>query len=55
DTVTIIDWEDFSLSQLTHGPTVQYILHHFTAFQRIQDSFAYGYYLNGKFWSLEFV
>ncbi|CAG7713485.1 unnamed protein product, partial [Allacma fusca] len=55
DTVTIIDWEDFSLSQLTHGPTVQYILHHFTAFQRIQDSFAYGYYLNVNTFASHFI
>ncbi|CAG7723470.1 unnamed protein product [Allacma fusca] len=34
--------------ELVHKPTVQYILHHFTTFQRIQDSLAYGFYLNGK-------
>ncbi|CAG7698686.1 unnamed protein product, partial [Allacma fusca] len=49
DTVVIIDWEGFSLNQLTHKPTVQEILNQFSTFQKIQHSFAYGYYLNGKF------
>ncbi|CAG7731055.1 unnamed protein product, partial [Allacma fusca] len=53
--IRIVDWEGFSLSQLTHGPTVQYILHHFTAFQRIQDSFAYGFYLNVNTFASQFI
>ncbi|CAG7829134.1 unnamed protein product [Allacma fusca] len=46
DTAAILDWEGFSLIQLVHAPTLQYILRHFAGFQRIQDSFAYGYYVN---------
>ncbi|CAG7689703.1 unnamed protein product, partial [Allacma fusca] len=55
DTVVIVDWEDFSLKQLIHAPTVQYILHHFTSFQRLQDSLAYGYYLNVNAVASQFI
>ncbi|CAG7785957.1 unnamed protein product, partial [Allacma fusca] len=55
DTVVIIDWEDFSLNQLIHAPTVQFVLHHFTAFQRLQDSLAYGYYLNVNAVASQFI
>ncbi|CAG7719313.1 unnamed protein product, partial [Allacma fusca] len=44
-----------SLTQLVHAPTLQYILRHFASFQRIQDSFAYGYYVNVNAVASQFI
>ncbi|CAG7834399.1 unnamed protein product, partial [Allacma fusca] len=41
--------------EFLHAPTVQYILHHFAAFQQIQDSFAYGYYVNVNAVASQFI
>ncbi|CAG7830716.1 unnamed protein product [Allacma fusca] len=55
DTVVIMDWEGFGLRQLVHKPTVKEILHQFATFQKIQDSFAYGFYLNVNTFATHFI
>ncbi|CAG7724492.1 unnamed protein product [Allacma fusca] len=42
----ILDWEGFSLVDYAHSPTLKFLLKHFASFQKIQDSHAYGLWIN---------
>ncbi|CAG7724520.1 unnamed protein product, partial [Allacma fusca] len=55
DSVVITDWEGFSLKEFIHVPTVQFSLNLIANFQRIQDSFAYGYYFNVNAVASQFI
>ncbi|CAG7821071.1 unnamed protein product, partial [Allacma fusca] len=46
DGVLIMDWDQFSLKQLIHGPTTKFILKHFALFQTLQDKMVYGFFVN---------
>ncbi|CAG7827673.1 unnamed protein product, partial [Allacma fusca] len=53
--VFIVDWDGFSPTQFIHAPTLQYSLKNFGTFQRIQDSFAYGFFLNVNAAASQFI